>query len=102
LKGLLVPASMIVLTSQGAPKKEADPGYVTAPFSVGASIAFTSSLVEHSWSSLIVGVTRLHGMRQLCLLTRNDVTLGHVLKRHINFVFGRRRVPPAILKLWRA
>ncbi len=34
LKGLLVPASMIVLTSQGAPKNEADPGHITAPFSV--------------------------------------------------------------------
>ncbi len=48
LKGLLVPASMIVLPSQGAPKNEANPGYVTALFSVGASTAFSLSLVEHS------------------------------------------------------
>ncbi len=38
LKGLLVPTSMIVSTSQGAPKKEADPGYVTVPFSAGVQL----------------------------------------------------------------
>ena len=37
--GLVFPTSMIVSTSQGAPKNEVDPGYVTAPYSVGASIA---------------------------------------------------------------
>jgi hypothetical protein len=102
LKGLLVAASMIVLASQEAPKKEADPGYITAPFSAGASIAFTLSLVEHSWSSSIVGVTRLHRFRKLYLLTRNAVAFDPVPKRHINFVFGQRRVSPTILKLWKA
>jgi hypothetical protein len=101
LKGLLVAASMIVLASQGAPKKEAYPGYVTALFSAGASIAFTLSLVE-SWSSSIVSVTRLHRFRKLYLLTRNAVAFDPVPKRHINFVFGQRRVPPTILKLWKA
>jgi hypothetical protein len=102
LKGLLVPASMIILISQGAPKNEVNPGYVTAPYSVGALIAFTLSLVEPSWSSTIVSVTRLHRFKQLCLLMRNAVVFDPVPKRHINFVFGRRRVPPAILNLWRA
>jgi hypothetical protein len=84
LKRLLVPATMIVLTSQGAPKNEVGP--VLSPISVGASIAFILSLVEHSWTSTIVGATKLHGFKKLCVPTRNAVAFDPVPKRHINFV----------------
>ncbi len=48
-EGLLVPGFTIVSTSQGAAKKAAEPGYVTASDSSMASIVLTSSLLEHSW-----------------------------------------------------
>ena len=59
------------------------------------------SLLEHSWCSLVVGVTMLHGLRRLCLSIMKAATLGPEPKRHNNLVAGRRRVPPRTLKLWR-
>ncbi len=63
----------------------------------------TWSSLEHSWSSLIVGVMRLHGLRRLCLLMMKVVALGPgEPKRHNTLVAGQRRVPPRTSKLWRA
>jgi hypothetical protein len=56
LKGLLVPESMIMSTSQWVGKKYAHPGYVTSLILAGGLIAWTSSLLEHSWSLSILGV----------------------------------------------
>ncbi len=64
--------------------------------------ALTWSLLEHSWSLSIVRVTRLHGLRRLCLLMMKVAALGPEPKRHNNLMAGQRRVPPRTLKLWRA
>ncbi len=43
--------------------------------------ALTWSSLEHSWSLLIVGVTRLHGLRRLCLSMMKVAALGPEPKR---------------------
>ena len=66
------------LFSQGAAKKDADPGYVTAPDSSGASISLTLFALERSWSSSIFGVTRLQRFNKLGLSMRSVVAFAPV------------------------
>ncbi len=87
-EGLSLPAFMIVSTSQGAAKKDAEPGYVTASDLSMPSILLTSFLLEHSWSILIIGVIRLQGFTKLDLLMRSAVAFAPVPKRHISLVVG--------------
>ncbi len=81
LKGLLVPVYITMSISQGARKKDANTGYVTAPFLAGALVALTLCALEHSWSLSSVGVTRLLAGSRKCKLPQCTMDIRIYLMR---------------------